>query len=229
MSRIRYPTDRTDAQWQRIALRVPKPEPGGQPAKYSRREIVNAILYQTRNGCVWRALLPYHIVFHSFRLRQQDGTWDRIHETLQTNVRQAVGKKPQPSVAILNSQSVQTTEQSGPRGTDGGKQNRWSQAVCGSGHAGTVVGVAGRAGLGAGSCWWLRLGGAAAWSGQAAEEAVGRCSFRHSPAAYVGLLGLVGGRGHEVSGSGWFGGTAAASCQQGGHQQAKSGHEQAQQ
>src|SRR5258708_7212556 len=51
-----YPTDLTDEQWQAIAGLVPKPKPGGRPAKYSRREIVNVMLYKTRNARVWRAL-----------------------------------------------------------------------------------------------------------------------------------------------------------------------------
>ena len=135
MSRTLYPTDLTDAQWQLMDGRVPRPKPGGRPARYSRREIINAILYQTRNGCVWRALPhdlpPYRIVFYYFRLWQKDGTWDHIHDALRTKVRLAVGKKPKPSVAILDSQSVKSTEQGGPRGVDAGKKSRRSQAVCG--------------------------------------------------------------------------------------------------
>ena len=135
MSRTPYPTDLTDSQWLLIVRRVPHPKPGGRPPKYTRRDIVNAILYQTRNGCVWRALPhdlpPYRIAFHYFRLCQADGTWDRIHDALRTKVRQAVGKKPKPTVAILDSQSVKTTEQGGPRGADAGKKNRRPQAFRG--------------------------------------------------------------------------------------------------
>src|ERR687894_167307 len=135
MSRTRYPTDLTDAQWKLIDPHVPKPKPGGRPAKYTRREVVNAILYQTRNGCVWRALphdLPaYRIVFHYFRAWQADGTWDRIHDALREKVRRAAGKNPKPSAAILDSQSVKTTEQGGPRGYDGGEKGRRPQAFPG--------------------------------------------------------------------------------------------------
>jgi transposase len=135
MSRTPYPTDLTDHQWRLIEPYVPKPKPGGRPARYTRRDIVNAILYQTRNGCVWRALPhdlpPYRIAFHYFRLWQQDGTWDKIHEAVRTKVRQAAGKKPKPTVAILDSQSVKTTEQGGPRGADAGKKSHRSEAVCG--------------------------------------------------------------------------------------------------
>jgi transposase len=135
MDRTPYPTDLTDAQWRRIAQLVPAPKPGGRPARYTRREVVNGILYQTRNGCVWRALPhdlpPYRIVFHYFRLWQTDGTWDKLHDRLRAEVRRAAGKRPRPSVAILDSRSVKTTEQGGPKGADAGKRSRRPQAVRG--------------------------------------------------------------------------------------------------
>jgi putative transposase len=135
MSRTSYPTDLTDRQWKLIQPYVPKPKPGGRPARYTRREVVNAILYQARNGCTWRSLPhdlpPYRIVFHYFRLWQADGTWDAIHDALRTKVRRSVGKKPRPTAAIVDSQSVKTTEQGGPRGVDAGKKSRRPQAVRG--------------------------------------------------------------------------------------------------
>jgi putative transposase len=135
MSRMHYPTDVSDAQWAMIAPYVPKPKPGGRPAEYTRREIINAILYQARNGCVWRALPhdlpPYRIVFHYFRAWQRDGTWDRIHDALRERVRVAAGKSPKPTAAIVDSQSVKTTEVGGPRGVDAGKKNRRPEAVRG--------------------------------------------------------------------------------------------------
>ncbi len=135
MSRTPYPTDLSDRQWRRIEQLVPPPKPGGRPARYARREVVNAILYQARNGCVWRALPhdlpPYRIVFHYFRAWQRDGTWDRLHDRLRADGRRSAGKRPRPSVAVLDSQSVKTTEMGGPRGPDAGKKSRRPQAVRG--------------------------------------------------------------------------------------------------
>lgn len=149
-----YPTDLTDEQWHAIRSLVPQPKPGGRPAKYPRHKIVDAILYQARNGAVWRGLPhdlpPYRIVFHYFRRWQRDGTWDRIHGRLRTRARQLAGQRPKPAAAIPDSQSVKTTEQGGPKGYDAGEKNRRPQAARGRGHARPGVGAGHHARVGAG-------------------------------------------------------------------------------
>ena len=63
-----YPTDLTNAEWEILDRWVPAPKPGGRPAKYARREIMNGILYVLRSGCAWRLLPhefpPWRIVFY---------------------------------------------------------------------------------------------------------------------------------------------------------------------
>ena len=84
MLRQAYPSDLTDAQWETVKAIVPAPKPGGRPAKYSRREVLNALLYLERTGCQWRALPhdlpPWKLVYWYFMAWRASGLLDRIHD-----------------------------------------------------------------------------------------------------------------------------------------------------
>lgn len=124
--RTPYPTDLTDDQWNLLAPLIPAPKLGGRPPKHQRREIVNAVLYQLRGGAAWRMMphdLPHWgITYHYWRLWRKDGSWERVHDALRTAVRESVGKNAEPSAAIVDSQSVKTTDRGGVRGYDAGKK-----------------------------------------------------------------------------------------------------------
>lgn len=112
-----YPTDLSDEQWQALSRLIPPAKPGGRPRSVEMRAVLNALFYLSRTGCAWRMLPqefpPKDTVYYYFKSFRQDGTWEKIHDLLRRRVRLKHGKLQQPSAAILDSQSVKTTEKRG--------------------------------------------------------------------------------------------------------------------
>ena len=121
-----YPSDLNNTEWRMISRLLPGSKPGGRPRATDLRAVVNAIFYILRSGCAWRMLPhdfpPYSTVYMYFKQWRDDGTLERIHDKLRDRVRAREGRKKSPSAAIIDSQSVKTTEKGALAGTMPGRK-----------------------------------------------------------------------------------------------------------
>ncbi len=122
-----YPSDLTDAEWEILESLIPAISEEAVNVKYTRREIVNGILYVLRSGCPWR-LVPHDLpdwgaLYYYFRKWRKEGVWDQILEALHRQKRKKQGRDEEPSAAVIDSQSIKTSAVRGAeKGFDMGKR-----------------------------------------------------------------------------------------------------------
>ena len=124
-----YPTDLTDGEWEKVKDLLPHKQTEPEKA----REYLNAILYLLHSGCSWR-MLPHDFpnwstVSSYFRKLGRDGTWQRLNDALRAQVRLDEGREAEPSLVLLDSQSVKTTEKGGHGATTGARKSKDASAT----------------------------------------------------------------------------------------------------
>lgn len=120
-----YPGALTDAEWQLVADLFDKKGPG-KPPQYPRRTMLDACCYAVRTGCPWRMLPkdlpPWQDVYAHFRRWTAKNLFETMHDRLRAMWRTRAGRDAAPTAAVIDSQSVKTSAQGGPKGFDAGKK-----------------------------------------------------------------------------------------------------------
>ncbi|MBB5935576.1 transposase [Streptomyces zagrosensis] len=123
-----YPSSLTDEMWEIIQPLLPVRDlrKGGGVREYGDRLVLDSVFYVLRSGCQWRMLpldlMPWDAAHRWFTTWRRDGTWDRVHGELRSWVRIAAGRDREPSAAVIDAQSIKTSEGGEARGFDAGKR-----------------------------------------------------------------------------------------------------------
>ncbi|OFW84558.1 MAG: hypothetical protein A3E50_07645 [Alphaproteobacteria bacterium RIFCSPHIGHO2_12_FULL_42_100] len=124
-----YPSDLRDSEWAIVKDHFTYGN-YGKNGKHEKRELLNAVFYVVKTGCQWRQLPkdfpPWKTVYSFFRRAKSKGIWEKMMGDLVKKSRLKMGRKPDPTYSLIDSQSVKTTDVAENRGIDGGKKGKKS-------------------------------------------------------------------------------------------------------
>jgi len=118
----------TDDQFRLLEPLIPPAKPGGRPRTTNIRNLLDGLFYLVRTGCQWRHLPPppifppWRTVYGYMRAFLRDGVWESMRHQFVVMLREGAGREASPTAAIIDTQSVKTTESGGPRGWDAAKR-----------------------------------------------------------------------------------------------------------
>jgi putative transposase len=137
----------SDEQYRLLEPLIPPAKPGGRPRTTDMRRLLDGLFYLVRTGCQWRHLPPldfppWPTVYGYFRAFLAAGVWESMRHHLVVMLREREGREATPTAAILDTQSVKTTEQGGPRGYDAAKKVKGRKRHVAVDTSGLLLGVA---------------------------------------------------------------------------------------
>jgi transposase len=132
MTRKAYPSDVTDEEWAFVAPYLTLMREDAPQRDYDLREVFNGVRYVVRTGCPWRLiphdLPPWTVVYQQSQRWIKSGVFEDMVHDLRVVLRVAKGKNEQPSAAIFDGRTMQSTPESGERaGYDGYKRKKGSK------------------------------------------------------------------------------------------------------
>ncbi len=114
-----YPSDVSDEEWSLVAPYLTLMNETAPQRQHSLRELFNGLRYVIRYGIAWRAmpndLPPWFAVYQQARRRLTAGVFEALAQDLRALLRLAAGRNEEPTAAIIDSRTLRSTPESGPR------------------------------------------------------------------------------------------------------------------